>query len=64
MLHGVADMLGVGLDDYEALSLPHHPLGSLVDAADVAAAIVWLASDDAARITGAVVPVDAGFTAR
>ena len=27
MLHGVADMLGVGLDDYEGLSLPHHPLG-------------------------------------
>ena len=64
MLHGVAGMLGVGLDDYEALSLPHHPLGSLVDAADVAAAIVWLASDGAARITGAIVPVDAGFTAR
>jgi len=64
MLHGVADMLGVGLDDYEGLSLPHHPLGSLIDAADVAAAVSWLASDAAARITGAVLPVDAGFTAR
>jgi NAD(P)-dependent dehydrogenase (short-subunit alcohol dehydrogenase family) len=64
MLHGVAGMLGIGLTDYEALSLPHHPLGTLVDAADVAAAVLWLASESAARITGAVVPVDAGFTAR
>ena len=64
MLHGVADMLGVELDDYEALSLPHHPLGTLVDAGDVASAILWLASDSAARVTGAIVPVDAGFTSR
>jgi len=64
MLHGVAKMLGVGLEDYEALSLPHHPLGTLVDAGDVAAAILWLASDSAARVTGAIVPIDAGFTSR
>lgn len=64
MLHGVADMLGLELEDYEALSLPHHPLGTLVAAADVAAAITWLSSDAAARITGSVLPVDAGFTTR
>ena len=64
MLHGVAGMLGIGPADYEALSLPNHPLGTLVDAGDVAAAILWLASDQARRITGAVIPVDAGFTAR
>jgi NAD(P)-dependent dehydrogenase (short-subunit alcohol dehydrogenase family) len=64
MLHGVAGMLGVGYSDYEALSLPHHPLGTLVTAEDVAAAIYWLASDQAARLTGAAIPVDAGFTAR
>jgi NAD(P)-dependent dehydrogenase (short-subunit alcohol dehydrogenase family) len=64
MLHGVAGMLGVGIEDYEALSLPHHPLGTLVDATDVAAAIVWLASDAAGRITGAILPVDAGFVSR
>ena len=28
MLAGVAEMIGVELEDYEALSLPHHPLGS------------------------------------
>jgi NAD(P)-dependent dehydrogenase (short-subunit alcohol dehydrogenase family) len=64
MLAGVAGMLGVGVEDYEALSLPHHPLGALVTAGDVAGAIVWLASDAAARLTGAVIPVDAGFTSR
>jgi NAD(P)-dependent dehydrogenase (short-subunit alcohol dehydrogenase family) len=64
MLAGVAGMLGVGAEDYEALSLPHHPLGSLVSAADVAGAIVWLASDAAAHVTGAVLPVDAGFSVR
>jgi NAD(P)-dependent dehydrogenase (short-subunit alcohol dehydrogenase family) len=64
MLRGVAEMLGVGQEDYEALSLPHHPLGSLVTAADVAAAITWLASEATAGITGAVIPVDAGFSVR
>jgi NAD(P)-dependent dehydrogenase (short-subunit alcohol dehydrogenase family) len=64
MLGGVADMLGIGVEDYETLSLPHHPLGSLVSAVSVASAITWLASDEAAHVTGAVIPVDAGFSIR
>jgi NAD(P)-dependent dehydrogenase (short-subunit alcohol dehydrogenase family) len=64
MLGGVASMLGVDLEDYEALSLPHHPLGKLVSAGDVAGTITWLASDAATSVTGAVVPVDGGFTVR
>lgn len=64
MLSGVAGMLGLELPDYEALSLPHHPLGTLVEAEDVAQTIAWLCSDAASRITGAVLPVDAGFTVR
>jgi NAD(P)-dependent dehydrogenase (short-subunit alcohol dehydrogenase family) len=64
MLGGVASMLGIEREDYEELSLPHHPLGSLVSAEDVAGAIVWLCSSGARHVTGAVIPVDAGFTAR
>ena len=64
MLAGVAAMLGLDLVDYEALSLPHHPLGALVAAGDVAATIAWLASAAAGPITGAVIPVDDGFTVR
>lgn len=40
-----------------------HPLGRNGQPADVAAAILFLASDEAAWITGTVLPVDGGVTA-
>lgn len=40
-----------------------HPLGRLGQADDVAAAVTFLASMDAAWITGVVLPVDGGFSA-
>jgi NAD(P)-dependent dehydrogenase (short-subunit alcohol dehydrogenase family) len=64
MLAGVAEMLELGLPDYEALSIQQHPLGTLIDAQDVAGAAVWLASPAARTMTGAVIPLDAGFTTR
>jgi len=64
MLAGVATVLETSLAAYEQQTVPYHPLGSLVDAADVAAACVWLASDESRRITGAAIPVDSGFTVK
>jgi NAD(P)-dependent dehydrogenase (short-subunit alcohol dehydrogenase family) len=40
-----------------------YPLGRIVDTGDVAKAVAFLASDDAAAITGAVLPVDCGLMA-
>jgi NAD(P)-dependent dehydrogenase (short-subunit alcohol dehydrogenase family) len=40
------------------------PLGRLAGPDDVAAAVAYLASDDARYITGATVPVDGGYTAQ
>ncbi len=39
------------------------PQGRLGEPADVAAAVAYLASDDAAHVTGVTIPVDGGYTA-
>ena len=43
--------------------LGRHPLGRFGKPEDVAAAIAWLASDDASFVTGVALPVDGGYTA-
>jgi NAD(P)-dependent dehydrogenase (short-subunit alcohol dehydrogenase family) len=40
-----------------------HPIGREADPEEIAAAIIFLLSDDASFITGAVIPVDGGSTA-
>jgi NAD(P)-dependent dehydrogenase (short-subunit alcohol dehydrogenase family) len=60
----VAAAIGSDLQDYEVSSKAYHPLQTLIRAQDVSRACVWLASEDAVRLTGAAIPIDAGFIAR
>jgi NAD(P)-dependent dehydrogenase (short-subunit alcohol dehydrogenase family) len=40
-----------------------HALGRIIDPAEIASVVAFLASDDASAITGATITVDAGLTA-
>ncbi|MGW7362883.1 SDR family oxidoreductase [Streptomyces sp. NPDC054841] len=64
MLSEVARALDVPAEGHEALFTEQQPMNTLVDPADVAAAVVWLASDEARHVTGSTVTVDAGYTVR
>ena len=52
-----------GPEYLEAISA-QHPIGRLGEPSEVARAILFLASDEASFITGAVLPVDGGYLAR
>jgi NAD(P)-dependent dehydrogenase (short-subunit alcohol dehydrogenase family) len=51
-------------DDYVQYAASFQPNGRIVTAEDCAAAALFLASDDARNITGVLLPVDGGYTAR
>jgi SDR family mycofactocin-dependent oxidoreductase len=42
----------------------HHLLGRTLEPAEVAALVAWLCGPESAGVTGAILPVDAGMTAR
>ncbi|MFI1799417.1 beta-ketoacyl-ACP reductase [Streptomyces sp. NPDC020379] len=56
------DMTGVLSDERHAEVVAQVPLGRAAQPKEIAAAACFLASDDAAYITGAVVPVDGGVS--
>ena len=55
------DMTGVLTDDQKAAIKAQVPLQRYASPAEVASAVTWLASDGAAYVTGAVIPVDGGL---
>jgi NAD(P)-dependent dehydrogenase (short-subunit alcohol dehydrogenase family) len=64
MLSEIARSLDVPVEDHEGIFVKDQPMNSLMEAEDVATVAVWLASDESCRVTGSVVTVDGGFTAR
>lgn len=60
----VADALGIAFEEQQAVYLESVPANVLTDPADVAGAAMWLAGDDSRRVTGTVVTIDGGFSAR
>ncbi len=50
-----------GLEDW---MITKTPTGRMGNPEEIAEAIVWLSSDEASFVTGAVVPIDGGMTAR
>lgn len=55
------DMTDVLTDDQKTAIRAQVPLGRYASPAEVASAVTWLASDGAAYVTGAVIPVDGGL---
>ncbi len=55
------DMTDVLTDDQKAVIKTQVPLGRYASPAEVASVVTWLASDGAAYVTGAVIPVDGGL---
>ena len=55
------DMTAALTDEQRARMIDAVPLGRIATTQEIAAAVAFLASQDAAYITGAVIPVDGGL---
>jgi NAD(P)-dependent dehydrogenase (short-subunit alcohol dehydrogenase family) len=51
-------------EDLQKLADESIPMKRLADPAEIAKVVVFLASEEASYMTGALIPVDAGYTAR
>lgn len=58
-----AGQLGMTVDEYRAVLDEANPMGRIGRPEEAAAAVAFLASDDASFITGVLLPVDGGYAA-
>lgn len=58
----LAEQEGISVEDAEALEMSTISLGRAATPSEVAAVVAFLCSENAAQITGAAIPVDAGMT--
>jgi NAD(P)-dependent dehydrogenase (short-subunit alcohol dehydrogenase family) len=59
-----AAQLGIPVEEFQARAARKYPMGRIAESHEVAAAILFLASDDASFITGAHLAVDGGLVAK
>lgn len=64
MLAEIARALEVQVGEHEQTFTEAQPMNALIEPQDVAAAVVYLVSEESRQVTGSVLTVDGGFTAR
>jgi NAD(P)-dependent dehydrogenase (short-subunit alcohol dehydrogenase family) len=64
MLAEIARALDVPVSEHEQTFVEAQPMNALIEPEDVAGAVVYLASPESRQVTGAVLTVDGGFSAR
>ncbi|MEO6084687.1 MAG: mycofactocin-coupled SDR family oxidoreductase [Umezawaea sp.] len=64
MLAEIARALDVPVGEHEETFVQAQPMNALIEPADIAAAVVYLVSDESRQVTGSVLAVDGGFSAR
>jgi NAD(P)-dependent dehydrogenase (short-subunit alcohol dehydrogenase family) len=64
MLSEIARALSVPVEEHVDIFVQAQPMNALIEPDDIAQAALWLASDGSRHVTGTVVAVDGGFTAR
>jgi NAD(P)-dependent dehydrogenase (short-subunit alcohol dehydrogenase family) len=64
MLAEIARALDVPVGEHEETFVQAQPMNALIEPEDIAAAVVYLLSDESRQVTGSVLTVDGGFSAR